>query len=140
MDQTMQAYVDGFEHVAVLILPCFVRYRAPASSEGASVYPACQNLLLAARALGWGGVLTGFHGPVEAELRTLLGVPDEVVISATITLGRPVGHHGPVRRRPIHELVFAEGSDLPAPWAIDPPGTAFTSAGPPRPPKRPEGS
>lgn len=65
MARTMQAYVDAFDTVPVLILPCLVRYRAPNPMEGASVYPAVQNLLLAARALGYGGVITGFHGAVE---------------------------------------------------------------------------
>ncbi|MBL7497960.1 nitroreductase family protein [Frankia sp. CNm7] len=132
MARTMQEFVDAFERVPVLILPCLVRYRDPMPSEGASVYPACQNLLVATRALGYGGVFTGFNFAVDAELRELLGVPDNVFIAGTITLGRPVGRQGPVRRRPMPELVYGERWDEPAPWAIDPPGTAFTSAGPPR--------
>jgi nitroreductase len=132
MGRVMQAYVDNFETAPALVLPCLVRYRDPTPTEGASVYPACQNLLLAARALGYGGVLTVWHGLVEAELRALLGVPENVFMAATITLGRPVGHHGPVRRRPLSELVFADRWDQPAEWAVDPPGTRFTSAGPPR--------
>jgi nitroreductase len=130
--RAMQRYVDELDHVPVLILPCLVRYREPSSFEGASVYPACQNLLLAARALGYGGVLTGWHFGVEAELRALLQVPDNVFMAATITLGKPEGAHGPVRRRPMPELVFEESWGVAAPWAIDPPGTRHTSAGPPR--------
>jgi nitroreductase len=132
MARAMQAYVDEFERAPVLVLPCLVRYREPTPTEGASVYPACQNLLLAARGLGYGGVLTLWHGLVETELRALLGVPDTVFMAATITLGRPAGRHGPVRRRPLSELVFADRWDEPAPWAVDPPGTRHTSAGPPR--------
>ena len=108
MARAMQAYVDGFERAPVLVLPCLVRYREPTPAEGASVYPACQNLLLAARALGFGGVLTLWHGFVEAELRPLLGIPDGVFMAATITIGKPVGNHGPVRRRPLPELVFGD--------------------------------
>lgn len=134
--RTMQRYVDDFETVPVLILPCLVRYREATPFEGASVYPACQNLLLAARALGYGGALTGWHFGAEAELRTLLNVPDEVFLAATITLGRPEGHHGPVRRRPMGELVFEESWNNTPAWAEDPPGTRHTSAGPP---KRTEG-
>lgn len=131
MARVMQRYVDEFEQVPVLVLPCMVRYRQPTPTEGASIYPACQNLLLAARALGYGGVLTGFHHAVDAELRQLLAVPEAAFIAATITIGRPEGHHGPVRRRPLGELVFGEGWDEPPVWAVDPPGTAFTAAGPP---------
>ena len=101
MARAMQRYVDEFDHVPVLVLPALVRYREPTPFEGASVYPACQNLLLAARALGYGGVLTGWHYAVEAQLKELLGVPEEIFLAATITIGKPAGHHGPVRRRPI---------------------------------------
>jgi nitroreductase len=132
MGRVMQAYVDNFESAPALVLPCLIRYRDRTPTEGASVYPACQNLLLAARALGYGGVLTVFHGMVEDELRALLRVPENVFMAATITLGRPVGHHGPVRRRPLSELVYADRWDEPAPWAVDPPGTRHTAAGPPR--------
>jgi nitroreductase len=128
----MQRYVDEFERAPVLILPCLVRYRQPFPTEGASVYPACQNLLLAARAVGYGGVMTIFHAAVEAELRELLAIPDGVLVAATITLGKPEGGHGPVRRRPLSEMVYADGWDQPAAWATDPPGTQHTSAGPRR--------
>jgi nitroreductase len=134
MARAMQRYVDEFEHVPVLVLPALVRYREPTSFEGASVYPACQNLLLAARALGYGGVLTGWHFAVEAELKQLLGVPEEVFLAATITIGRPAGHHGPVRRRPLPELVYGDAWEHAPEWAVDPPGAEHTAAGPPRPP------
>ena len=131
MAATMQHYVDHIEQVPVVVLACLVRYRAPNPLEGASVYPACQNLLLAARSLGYGGVMTGWHQPVEAELRALLGIPDGVAISATITLGKPAGRHGPVRRRPIRELVFDDEWGSEAPWATEPEETRHTNAGPP---------
>ena len=131
MARTMDAYVDNFERVPALILPCLVRYREPTPMEGASLYPAVQNLLLAARALGYGGVITGFQGLVEQELKELLGIPEEVFIGCTISLGKPVGHHGPVRRRPMSELVYGDNWGESAAWAQDPPSTRFTSAGPP---------
>ncbi|MEO6318529.1 MAG: nitroreductase family protein [Acidimicrobiales bacterium] len=132
MGRTMQHFVDHFESTPVVILPCLIRYRDPHPSEGASVYPACQNLLLAARALGYGGVMTTWHASVEHELRNLLGIPDEVAIAATIPLGRPAGRHGPVRRRPLSELIYDDRWDAPAAWAVDPTGTRHTSGGPPR--------
>lgn len=132
MARTMEAYVRDFERAPVLVLPCLVRYRAPTSFEGASIYPACQNLLLAARALGFGGVMTGWHAGAEPALRELLGVPEGVFMAATITIGRPAGGHGPVRRRPLDELVFEETWGTAPPWAVDPPGTTHTSAGPPK--------
>jgi nitroreductase len=127
MAATMQHYVDHLEAVPVVVLVCMQRYREPSPYEGASVYPACQNLLLAARALGYGGALTMWHTMVEAQLRELLGVPDGVALSACITLGRPAGHHGPVRRRPLGDVVFDDRWGETAPWALDPPGAEHTA-------------
>ena len=129
MARTMQHYVDNFAEVPVLVLACLVRYRPPTPTEGASVYPSCQNILLAARARGYGGVLTGFHGFVEEELRELLEIPSDVFIAATITLGKPAGHHGPVRRVPMNDVVYGDEWGVGAEWAIDPPGTATLSRG-----------
>jgi nitroreductase len=133
MDRAMQRFVDNFEQVPVVVLACLQRYRPPNPYEGNSVYPACQNLLLAARARGLGGVMTMWHAPVEDELRRLLDVPDDAAISATIPLGHPEGSHGPVRRRPVSELVFDDAWGNAAPWAVEPEGTRHTQAGPPRP-------
>ena len=130
MASSMEHYVDNFENVPVLILPCMIRYRAPGSFEGASIYPACQNILLAARAVGLGGVFTGFHFAVERELRDLIGIPEEALIAGTITLGWPAGSQGTVRRRPLRELVYADTWGSAPEWAVDPPGTRYTSAGP----------
>ena len=130
MARAMQHFVDNFEQTPVVVLPC-IRPRHHRLVDGASIYPACQNLLLAARALGYGGVMTGWHTPVADELRTLLAIPDEYEIAATIPLGRPMGSHGPVRRRPLSELVFDDEWDATADWIADPPGTRFTQAGPP---------
>jgi nitroreductase len=131
MARTMQHYVDQFETVPVLIFGCFIPYRHTDHTDGASVYPACQNLLLAARAKGYGGVMTIWHFAVEEQLHKLLAMPDEVKLLATITLGRPVGQHGPVRRRPLPELVYGEQWGTPPTWATDPEGVRHTSAGPP---------
>jgi nitroreductase len=132
MAATMQHFVDQFESTPCVVLACLRRHRSAVPTEGSSIYPAVQNLLLAARALGYGGVLTQWHGPVEEELKVLLDIPSDVVIHAVIPLGRPaLGGHGPVRRRPMAELVSLNGWGLPPSWAQDPEGTRFTQAGPP---------
>jgi len=132
MARTMETYVEHLDQVPVLILPCLVRHREPHPIDGASIYPACQNLLLAARALGYGGVMTSWNLMVDGALRAELGIPDEVFVAGAISLGRPQGHHGPVRRRPLDELVYLDQWGAPAPFAVDPPGTRHTAAGPPR--------
>ncbi len=113
---SMQHYVDHFEDVPVVVLVCLDRYRDPSPYEGASVYPASQNLLLAARALGYGGALTMWHLGVEDELRELLGIPATVALSACITLGVPAGRHGPVRRKPVTEVTFDDRWGASADW------------------------
>ncbi len=117
---SMQRYVDRFEQTPVVVLVCLDRYRSPSPYEGASVYPACQNLLLAARALGYGGALTMWHLGVESELRELLEIPDGVALSACITLGVPEGRHGPVKRKPIAEVAFDDRWGSTAVWLDEP--------------------
>ena len=137
MASAMQQFVDRFEEIPVVVLVCvhYFPYRADTISAGAGVYPACQNLLLAARAHGYGGVLTMWHYLVENELRELLEIPASIPIAATIALGRPQGRHGPVRRRPLAQVVYDDQWGTSATWAVDPPGTRF--AGGPRPGPRP---
>ena len=117
MAATMQHYVDHFESIPVVLLACLVRHRSAVYTEGASVYPACQNLLLAARAMGYGGALTMWHLAVETELRNVLAIPDGVALSACITLGRPAGRHGPVRRRPLTDVAFEDAWMSVPDWA-----------------------
>lgn len=126
MAAAMQHFVDHIEEAPVIVLACLHRRDLGHEViEGASVFPACQNLLLAARRLGYGGVMTVWHLEIEDKLSEILGLPDDVSIVATIPLGRPVGRHGPVRRRPLGELVYEDAWGEPASWAIDPPDTRF---------------
>jgi nitroreductase len=126
MAASMQHFVDHIEEAPVIVIACAGHRHGGHWTEGASVYPACQNLLLAARALGYGGVMTMWHAAVEGQLCDVLRIPNGVGIAATIPIGRPVGRHGPVRRRPLPELVFEDGWQEPAEWIADPPGTRHT--------------
>ena len=106
MQAAMQHYVDHFDTVPVVVLVGLERYRPPNPAEGASVYPACQNLLLAARALGYGGVMTGWHAFVEDELRDADRAPRRrrALRRRSRSACRP-GRHGPLRRKPLPALV-----------------------------------
>ncbi|HET8930024.1 MAG TPA: nitroreductase family protein [Acidimicrobiales bacterium] len=129
MARTMSNFVDLIGDAPVIVFAC-LRARSPERPndlfDGASVFPACQNLLLAARSLGYGGVMSTWHLAVADELAALLGLPDDVQIVATIPVGRPVGGHGPVRRLPLGDLVYENTWGNSAPWAADPPGTRYT--------------
>ena len=70
----------------------------------ASVYPAVQNLLLAARSMGIGGALTTVHRVRQDEVRSLLGVPDRFQTVALVPLGRPTGRFGVAPRRPVETV------------------------------------
>jgi nitroreductase len=127
--RAMQQFVDDFERTPVVVLACMVGRRGHIT-DGGSVYPACQNLLLAARALGYGGVMTMWHQLVEDRLHDILDIPTEVPILATIPLGRPAGNHGPVRRRPAQELIYDGRWKNLADWVVEPDGTRHTGTGP----------
>ncbi|MGV0853806.1 nitroreductase family protein [Mycolicibacterium phlei] len=88
----------------------FTAYRNEFASEflqGGSIFPAMQNFYLAARAQGLGACFTSWtsYGG-EKLIREAVGVPDEWVLAGHIVVGWPRGQHGPVRRRPISEVVF----------------------------------
>ena len=76
--------------------------------EGATLYPAVQNLLLAARALGLGAHITTGHLLAEAEWKRVLGIPEGVNALAVVPLGWPLGRFGPVKRKPVGEVLHRE--------------------------------
>ena len=96
----------------------FAQRRFPSASElllGGSIFPAIQNFLLAARALGLGACLTSWasYGG-EHLIRAAVGVPDDWMLAGHVVVGWPRGRHGPVRRRPLGDVVFLDRWDLSA--------------------------
>jgi len=75
------------------------------STVWSSVYPAGQNLVLAARALGLGATFTTFHISCEALLRESLGIPEDVLLGVMAAVGWPDRPFGPVARKPLEEVV-----------------------------------
>lgn len=73
--------------------------------EASSIYPSCQNLLLAARAHGLAATLTIWHLFRNADFQSALGVPKGQGIYALIPIGWPEGNFGPVRRRPVEDIL-----------------------------------
>lgn len=82
---------------------------------GGSIYPAMQNFLLAARAQGLGTCVTSWasYGG-EALIREAVGVPDDHLLAGHVVIGWPQGRHGPVRRRPLGDVVDLDRWDAPA--------------------------
>jgi nitroreductase len=83
----------------------------PAITGGASVYPFCWNLLLAARAHGLGGVLTTFLSRREPQVADAFGLEPHHALAATIFLGYP--EHQPTRlaRRPVERFATVDRFD-----------------------------
>jgi nitroreductase len=76
--------------------------------RGASIYPAVQNIILACRGLGLGTVITTNHIRCESEVKAVLGIPDEVDTFALMPIGWPIDKFGPLTRRPLAEVVYAD--------------------------------
>jgi nitroreductase len=79
--------------------------RSAVVAGASSSYPGVQNLLLAARALGLAANITVWHFFAENEFKQVLGVPKHVTIYALVPVGWPAGRFGPVRRRPVADVV-----------------------------------
>jgi nitroreductase len=101
--------LDGFEAVPVYVFVCGrVVYPPQHPLEEmvpAALFPAAQNLIIAARALGLGTTFTTFHTSVEPVVREVLALPDEVRLGVMIALGWPERAFGPVGRRPVDEVL-----------------------------------
>lgn len=89
------------------IVPCLAGGTHTRTS-GASVYPAVQNMLLAARALGLGATLTTLYLLFEAEAEAALGLPEGAHSYAILPIGYPLGKFGPVGRTALGDVVFAD--------------------------------
>jgi len=99
---------DHFHEAPVWIVACIEEATAPTRWSGASVYPAVQNMLLAARALGLGATLTTRHLLFEKETEAALGLPPGVHSYAILPIGYPMGRFGPVGRGPLKGVVYED--------------------------------
>ena len=102
------------EHIAevpVMIFCCVKRYTDPGRAGQPmvnAIYPAIQNLCLAARGYGLGTSITGLHTRFGKEIDGLLGVPPEYADVAMIPLGYPKGRWDRPARKPALEVTFWE--------------------------------
>jgi len=98
------------EKVPVIIYCCVDLNRVGKSEEVryASIYPAVQNFMLAAHAVGLATCLT-VHGSTstrgEPEVKKILGIPEHVKIACLIYLGYPAVRLGRPRRKPVEKFV-----------------------------------
>lgn len=96
---------EHMHEVPVLIFACSLTGGGDIVS-GSSIYPAVQNLMLAARALGLGTALTTVHRGHQQDIRQLLGIPESVETAALIPVGWPKGKFGTGFRKPVEEVTY----------------------------------
>jgi nitroreductase len=110
MLEAVQWQADHFEEIPVIIVACLKGHYSPffhlsATTYFGSIYPAVQNLLLAARATNLGAALTTIPIWNLFAARRVLGLPWSITPCAVVPLGWPIGHYGPTTRKPVHEVV-----------------------------------
>ena len=83
------------------------------TKEGAGIYPALQNAMLAARAEGVGSTLTGFlQAYFSKEVMDILGVPEDGwYLHGVVAMGYPLGKWGVGPRKPVHEVAARNSWD-----------------------------
>lgn len=81
---------------------------------GASIYPFCWSVLLAAHAAGLGGVMTTMVVMREEEVRKVVGLPAETVVACLIALGFPEHQPHRLKRAAVHEFTTIDRLDGPA--------------------------
>lgn len=106
LSPAMLAEVDagaegGIAAAPILVVVCGNAERGLAATLPASVFPAVQNLLLAAEACGLGSAMTTLAVQRADALRALLGLPEHIVPMAVVPVGWPARRLGPSRRQPV---------------------------------------
>lgn len=119
---------DHMADAPVILVPCLIKRAPPDRASlpgtvqaryadhlanvqrisGSSIYPAIQNIILACRALGLGTVITTNHILYEDEVKAVLGMPDTAATFALMPIGYPTRKYGPLTRKPVAEVAFAD--------------------------------
>lgn len=112
--------VEHMDDAPVLLLACIEHGGVTNLVTGSSIYPAVQNILLAARGLGLASVLTTFHKRYEDEIKALLGMPRHIETAALLPIGYPAdgARYGPTRRKPMNEVTHWDGWSGGAPTLL----------------------
>lgn len=108
--RAVQWQADHLQEAPVIVVACqkgvyFPFLHLSAASYFGSIFPAVQNLLLAARAVNLGAALTTIPLWNLFAMRRILGLPWNITPCAVIPLGWPLGRYGPTTRKPVHAVV-----------------------------------
>ena len=129
LPRTKRLSLKSTEHLArhigeapAVIVVCGARGRH--STPGGSTFPAVQNLLLAARALGLGASI--FQLALSPAVLEAIGLPEDQQAFCAIPVGFPMGRPGPVRRRPVRQVAFRDRWGAAWPFAENQPDDGWT--------------
>lgn len=109
-----ESFIAPIRTAAVVLVVCLdLRLVAATDQEldrigvisGASIYPLVWNILLGARAEGFGGTLTTMAAAQEPIVRELLGIPDTHAVAAVVPIGKPIKQLTKLRRNAVDEFV-----------------------------------
>jgi nitroreductase len=107
----VESIIDRLDAAPVFIFPCLHNVASPAREgllAGSSIYQAVQNILVAARGLGLGTLMSTFHQGMMKELTEWLALPPDTIPVALIPMGYPAANFGPVNRKPVEEVTHWE--------------------------------
>lgn len=120
LDPVQERMYGGAEHLArnfarvpAWILGCARMVYPPDNPQEvfmhSTIYPAAQNLIVAARSMNIGTAFTTFHHVAEPLIRELLRVPEDVHLCVLIAVGYPERRFAPVRRKPVEDVLHWNG-------------------------------
>lgn len=102
-----------FEAVPAWILGCARKIYPPQAPREeflySTIYPAAQNLVVAARSMNIGTAFTTYQWVAESLLRELLHIPDDVYLCVFIAVGYPQKRFTKVKRRPVEDVLHWNG-------------------------------
>ncbi|MEY2448322.1 MAG: hypothetical protein QOH79_1798 [Acidimicrobiaceae bacterium] len=93
---------------AVVVIAADTTSGVHPKAVASSIFPAVQNLLLAAGSLGYGSALTTLTAAAGDDLRAILDLPEHITPMAVVPLGRPARPLGPPRRRAVSESTYRD--------------------------------
>jgi nitroreductase len=111
--------------VPLIVVVCGLR--GAHSSPGGSHFPAAQNMLLAARALGLGGSIFNLPMVGGNELYELLSIPESNEVYCCVPIGYPTDKPGPLYRKPVKKVAFWNRWGEEWPFAVKQPDEGWTT-------------